>query len=261
LLNVPKPVKSVFLQSENDQYSIWNRVHTITSANPGMKFGYRNVFIPSFNNRARCIGFDFRSENFRKLLMNLKDKTDAQVAIIDPAISFLGAEENSNSEIRASLDSLTRVATDADMSVILVHHPGKMGNMGVYTGRGASALPDWASNLMTMNVVSINNTKCVKITIEKSRTSAVIDPFHIMLNENLIFKKYEPHVGLVSTIIQVLLENGGTINTQAGLLDAIKQYDSNISVSGVKKAIEQAAEQKLIRITVGSKNSKSFSIP
>jgi len=260
LLNVPKPVKSVFLQSENDQYSLWNRVRTITSADPGMKSGYRNVFIPSFNGRSRCIGFVFRSEYFRKLLMTLKQKTGAQVAIIDPAISFMGAEENSNSEIRASLDSLTRVATDADMSVILVHHPGKVGNMGVYTGRGASALADWASNLMTMNIVSMNNTKCVKITIEKSRTSAVIDPFHIMLNENLIFKKYEPHVGMVSTIIQVLLQNGGTISTQAGLLDAIKQYDSNISVSGVKKAIEQAAEQKLIRITVGSKNSKSFSI-
>ena len=260
MLKVPKPVKSVFLQSENDQHTLWDRVHKITSADPDMKEGYRNVFIPSFNGRARCIGFDFRSEYFRKLVMILKAKTKADVLVVDPAISFLGAEENSNSEIRESLDALTRIATDANMSVILVHHPGKMGNMGVYSGRGASAIADWASNLLTLNTVKLSNVKCIKVTVEKSRTSSVIDPFYIQMDQNLIFRKYDPHGPLVSTVMEVLMQNGGTISTQAGFLDAIKLYDDSISVSGAKKAIEQAADQKLISIKVGTKNSKSFTI-
>ena len=260
LLSVPKAVKSVFLQSENDYHSLWERVHKITTADQNLLLGYKNVYIPSFNGRARCIGFDFRSEYFRKLLMTLKLKTDAQVVIIDPAISFLGAEENNNSEIRESLDALTRIATDAELSVILVHHPGKVGNQGIYTGRGASAIADWASNLMTLRYSTLNNVKCIKVSIEKARTSALIEPFYVMLDENLIFKKFDPHGPLISTIIEVLMQNGGTISTQAGFIDAIKLYDDKISVSGAKQAIQAAADQKLITITVGSKNSKSFTL-
>ena len=260
LLNVPKAIKSVFLQSENDQQTLWDRVRKITSADNDMLKGYQNVFIPGFNGRVRCIGFDFNSKHFRKLLMTLKHKTDAQMLIIDPAISFLGAEENNNTEIRKSLDALISVTTDLDMSVILVHHPGKAGNMGVYTGRGASAIADWASNLMTLNYSSHGNVKCIKVTVEKSRTSSVIDPFYVMLDENLIFKKYDPYGPLISTVIQVLMQNGATINTQAEFIKQIRLYDDKISVSSAKQAIEEAVNQKLISTMDGKRNSKTFTI-
>jgi hypothetical protein len=260
MLKVPKPVKSVFLQSENDQYTLWQRVIKITSADPEMKDGYRNVYIPSYAGRARLIGFDFRSEYFRKLMVTLKTKTGADIAIIDPAISFLGCDENSNTEIRSSLDSLTKVATELSISVLLVHHPGKVGITNVYTGRGASALADWSTNLITLSPVQLSNVNCIKLTVQKSRTSSSIDPFHIIMNDDLIFEKYNPHGNLIDTILEVLMQNGGKFSTQSNFLDAIKMYDDSISIAGAKKAIQEAANQGLINIIAGTKNSKSFSI-
>jgi hypothetical protein len=260
MLKVPKPVKTVFLQSENDRFTLWERIHKITSADQDMLIGYRSVFLPSYAGRVRLTGFNFRSDHFRRLMETLKAKTGAGIVTVDPAISFLGADENNNSEIRSSLDSLTRVTTDLNLSIILVHHPGKIGNTGVYSGRGASSLADWCTNLITLSPVLLSSVNCIKLTVQKSRTSSSIDPFHIIMNDDMIFEKYNPHGNLIDTILEILIQNGRKFNTQSNFLDAIKLYDDSISIAGAKKAIQEAANQGLINIIAGTKNSKSFSI-
>ncbi|HBH47640.1 MAG TPA: hypothetical protein DDX98_03320, partial [Bacteroidales bacterium] len=82
----------------------------------------------------------------------------------------------------------------------------------------------------------------------------------IIMNDDMIFEKYNPHGNLIDTILEILIQNGGKFNTQSNFLDAIKLYDDSISIAGAKKAIQEAANQGLINIIAGTKNSKSFSI-
>ena len=260
LLDVPQVVKTVFLQSENDRNSLWERIYKITQADAQMALGYQQMYIPGFKGRARCIGFHFRSPHFRSLVMRLKERTEADVLVIDPFISFSGAEENNNTEIRSALDALTSVAMEAELAVIMAHHPGKIGNQGIYTGRGASAIADWATNVLTLEYTTIKDAKCIKATVEKARNSAEIDPFYLIRNENLIFERFDPYSSFISAVVSTLQASGGTINTQKEFVEEIRNTDPNISKSAAIVAIKDAIQQGIVKATQGQKNSLKFEL-
>ena len=107
----------------------------------------------------------------QKQLKELGDElvTNYNVVVLDPLIAFYSGEENSNSEARAFMNILNRMAQDRLMSIILIHHHNKMENGG--RTRGASAFVDAVRLLYTLNTIKtgekeIHPTKR-KIVIEK----------------------------------------------------------------------------------------------
>lgn len=85
----------------------------------------------------------------------------------------LGGEENSNSEMSVAVARTTEIAQATGAAVLLVHHPGKGGDI-----RGASALP---GNVETVIRVS-NEEGVLKVECEKQKDGATFDPFHLMLH-------------------------------------------------------------------------------
>ena len=76
------------------------------------------------------------------------------VIILDPLIAFYSGEENSNSEARAFMNILNRMAQDRLLSIVLIHHHNK--GIGNETRtRGASAFVDAVRLLYTINTIKI----------------------------------------------------------------------------------------------------------
>ena len=73
------------------------------------------------------------------------------VVILDPLIAFYAGEENSNSEARAFMNILNRMAQDRLLSIVLIHHHNKAENGG--RTRGASAFVDAVRLLYTLNTI------------------------------------------------------------------------------------------------------------
>jgi len=92
------------------------------------------------------------------------------VIILDPLIAFYSGEENSNSEARAFMNILNRMAQDRLLSIVLIHHHNKGSGDGGRT-RGASAFVDSVRLLYTINTIRINDKEIHqtkrKIRIEK----------------------------------------------------------------------------------------------
>lgn len=260
LLDVPGVAKTVILQGENDSQTMQERIFVMTQADQNLAAGYKNVFIPGFNGRARCLGFHFRSPHFRNLVLKAKEITAADILVVDPLISFIGAEENNNTEIRDSLDALTQVVMEAEMAVMIAHHPGKSGINGVYTGRGASAIADWCTNLLTLEYATVNNTRCIKATVEKARNSAAIDPFYLLLNKHLIFELYDPFAPLLGPVLAVLQSLGGSVNTQKDFINAIQASIPNMSKGSAIKSIKEAVDQGYVSTIQGAKGSLKYQL-
>lgn len=84
----------------------------------------------------------------------------------------LGGEENSNSEMSLAVARATEIAQATGAAVLLVHHPGKGGDI-----RGASAVP---GNVETVIKV-VNEEGVLKLECEKQKDGAAFDPFYLML--------------------------------------------------------------------------------
>jgi RecA-family ATPase len=74
-----------------------------------------------------------------------------RLLVLDPLISYHSKNENDNAEMRKTLDALTRLCEDTNAAVLVVHHAGKAGTGG--GARGASAITDWASNIMSLDPI------------------------------------------------------------------------------------------------------------
>lgn len=86
-------------------------------------------------------------------MIQLIQITQADILILDPLISYVTGDENDNAEMRRSLDCLTDIQDRTGTASIVVHHLGKAAASGkfndVFSGRGASAIGDWAANILT----------------------------------------------------------------------------------------------------------------
>lgn len=75
------------------------------------------------------------------------------VLIVDPFVSSHQIEENSNSKVDIIIKRWSRVANDADCSILLSHHTSKAGANEVNTlsARGAKALTDACRSVLVLN--------------------------------------------------------------------------------------------------------------
>ena len=81
---------------------------------------------------------EFRTVKVNPLFYEFKAACkDFQIVIIDPLISFLGADENDNACARLFLDLLSDWARRDGKSIILIHHQTKYKDVSIARGAGA----------------------------------------------------------------------------------------------------------------------------
>jgi RecA-family ATPase len=127
-------------------------------------------------------------------------KTKSRLVVIDPLISFHSQNENDNVEIRKVLDILTGICDVTKTACLVIHHLGKTKMDGVFSGRGASALADWASNILLIDKEDKGGKDdgvLLNIKYLKSRNFIKCPPFDLEVSGELRWSGFfrQPGVG------------------------------------------------------------------
>ncbi|MFH2061067.1 MAG: AAA family ATPase [Pseudomonadota bacterium] len=265
LFHIPKPLKSVIIQSENGIKSIHRRLNKIFRVNADFRKGAAYVFIPRIRGDCRMTG-NLTETDFQQQVIEILKAAQADVLVLDPLISFHGGNENDNAEMRRSLDCLTYICDMADVCCIVIHHVGK-GNTknDVFSGRGASAIGDWAANILIFE--RSEQGGIIKVTHQKARNFNTIKPFYIQRTPDLqLLRIANPETKqdqYVKCVIEILGDMPGRkVNTQTELIEMV-QARLNCKRSTAQTAINKARDMKKIIVIPGGKkgNATGYRLP
>lgn len=118
------------------------------------------------------------------------ERIEPGLIVLDPWADLLGAEENSNTEVRPAIKYVRSLIADNNRSVLIVHHMGKAGpdKRTLDRIRGASALPsaaraifslDWHDHAVTVENVKMSRAEVLpKFVIERHIVSAPSNRAH-----------------------------------------------------------------------------------
>lgn len=250
---VSRPLRSLVVQSENPGKAMNKRLRLMAGGDPDLKQGIDNTYLPVVNGDCRLTG-ELTEEAFRAKLIQLIQTVQADILILDPLISYTTGDENDNAAMRHSLDCLTDVQDKTGTASIVVHHLGKAAASGdfndVFSGRGASAIGDWAANILTLKKEKQEDSE---VTIEalhhKARNFELQPPFYLKRTPDLQFHlcerpgtKQDQHV---QAAVESLEELGGTVPRQSYLENKTMEK-ANLTKWKARRAIKRACELNLI---------------
>jgi RecA-family ATPase len=257
---IQRPLRTAIVQAENPVEFVWQRMVMMANGEDSLRAGLDYVAFPEIDNRFRTMGFRFKEQRFRNLIYRIKDQTKAEILIIDPLISYAGVDENNNSETRNSLDVLTDVCMQTEMSAIVIHHSGKIGDQGVFTGRGASSIADWASNIVVLKREKISGSETIQVKKEKTRVGPGTDKFYLEKGDDLILRVKNPFDDFdYSQVISLFRDNNRSFDSKAELT---KEIQSKIKVGEHKarEVINESVIRKIINVESGERNKKIYKL-
>jgi hypothetical protein len=249
LFSIPRPVTTLIVQSENATAAQSARLKKLFQARPELQ-GTGRVHMLGTGRDCRCFG-RFVDDEFQKMTVDALLRVQADLLVIDPLISFHGAGENDNTEMRRALDALQEKILDvANCGAILTHHFNRQGKT-----RGASAIRDWAANFLILEPVAKEDGQAlIRCIHDKARNYPEVDPFLILRTRNLDFiRSEEPGTRKdqwVAATVEALKILGGNVDRQAPLIEAV-QVKLNCKITTAKSAISYACEAKKIIVSPG----------
>mgnify|MGYP006286685763 FL=1 len=249
--HIPRPVSTLLIQSENSRKATSKRLQAMIKNNPNLKKGFDRAFIPLVREDVRYVG-EFREKGFQHKVMEMVDAIGAQCLIIDPLISYHGGDENDNSEMRRSLDALTELMDRTGAASILFHHLGKASARSdfnkVFSGRGASAIGDWAANILTLGIAKTEGPEAViECHHHKARNFSTVPPFYLRRTQDLQFHLCDKPGGQkeqaeILAVIQALKGmDGKQAESQTQLCNAITA-STDWSDKKAQRAIQKAVK-------------------
>lgn len=255
---IPNPMKTLFVQSENTGGLMQNRLQLIQKANSEFGKYFSWLHFTCENDDIRTIGIQLQDQSFHRIIQKAKQETGAEVLILDPLISYSEDDENDNRAMRKNLDTLTRICKENALSVIVVHHTGKTQYTGNASPRGASAIGDWASNIITLSkkdaVITLKHTK--------RRSGTLFQDIHLKMTNSLLLEPDHP------SQTQEKYMNAYHVLMQTGSFSSQKEFVTSIcnthhcKESNARKWIATCVENNLIiEEGAGKKNQKQYRLP
>jgi hypothetical protein len=239
---IPGQCKTLFIQSENSLFGIKNRLGLIVKGNPDYEAALDKLIFPNINGDCRTSG-NVTDPQFQHFLKEMIYATDSKVVVVDPLISFHHANENDNAEMRKYLDTLTSIGIETRTSLILIHHMGKSASSAIGGGRGASAIGDWADNVLSLEPGKDNT---VKVSHQKSRHFSKHPDFCLERTGNLDFKRVTPDFDDESELVRTALEGlDGEAETQERLAEKMVEMGCS-SISKAIRLVGKAEEAEVI---------------
>ncbi len=268
--NALKPIKTLFVQSENSAKGTQKRLRLMLEANPALRASLDSIFFAG----AECrITGSFLDPEFLANIEAMISETEAELLVIDPLISFHGAaDENDNSAIRRSLDQLTALQDRTNTASVLVHNSGKSQHDDpIFAGRGATAIPDWADNILVLSrdkkQKSGEGSAIIEVVHPKSRNFAKSDPWWLERTSNLDFLRIDrpgetKELDHAQAVVKALQGLGGRANKQKDL-EAAVQVALNCQNTEARRAIRAAQERLLIVATPSETDGRvvGFTLP
>lgn len=258
LFDICERFKTVIIQAENTKKATNKRLRGLFDANPEMRTAAANVFMPEIKGDVRLAG-ELTNKDFQKMLIENCQSVDARLLILDPLISYHEAEENDNTAMRKTLDCLTYVMDTANVACIVAHHVAKAKTSStVFSGRGASAIGDWASNVLVFEKVE-GAPNTIRVVHEKSRNFATQAPFFL---ERKNFRFYHVDGILrnresVKRAIETLNRLGGEVGSKAKFAKAMID-EHNISRTTANRAIDAGHEAGCFKLFSGTGTATGY---
>ena len=231
IFNIPKKRTSLFIQSENGAGQMIFRMNKIMGIEEVNREPAKYIFSPSIREDILTNAKTF-IEN-KQWFIDIIHKTEEtsgrklDVIWIDPLISYIDCDENSNSDMRKNLDALVDIAQICEVTPIFLHHNKKDGT----ETRGASAIQDCCRNLiglqekfMAMPVLKDKGvTGTVKIPVvevvhHKSNNLRRFDPFTLKMRQDFRFEQVKEYLTpeieeQCKKIVECLQDIGGHANS------------------------------------------------
>lgn len=260
--SIPNSVKSVFVQSENSAKGQNKRLRMLFQENANIRTGAGHVFIARLEggDDIRLVG-NLAKLEFQEKLCKAINLVDAKVLILDPLISYHEANENDNMEMRKALDCLQiHVLDRTGASAIIAHHFNRQGET-----RGASAIRDFAANVLLLKVVQKreDGSAVIKVKHDKARNFPQANDFYLERTPGLDFipieKPDDKKDKKVDEAVTILARIGGKCESQAVLKKSVMK-ELNCSETTARRIIKDALDQKKILIDPGDVNKKGVSV-
>ncbi len=251
---IPKAVSSIFVQSENSAKATQRRLKMIMEGAPYLRGGIERIFYPMIKDDIRLIG-DLQEHDFQERLKEIIAATRAGLLILDPLISYHWKDENSNSDMRKTLDCLTLISEDSGAACLVVHHVGKNG----MSARGASAIEDWAANILALEEVTRHDKTFIQATHKKSRNFDRVQPFFLERTRYLELLKADPQeVAGVIDVLEALKDAGGEVNKKSEFIELVVGR-MNCSEVTARRAIAKAQTSGLV-VEIKTGRKKAFKL-
>jgi predicted transcriptional regulator len=255
LFDILRPIKTLIVQSENSLKSFNMRLNKLFKEYPEMEDGGENVFVVKVGDNCRYIG-DIEDKNFQKFLIDSLLSLGAGMLILDPLISYHTEDENDNSPMRKALDQFSVVLEGANVSAIICHHCNRQG-----LTRGATAISDWADNMLLLTGVARNNgSLTIEVEHSKCRNYEQQNTFYLERTPDLNFLRCGKTIiqaKHVEVAVKILSLRGGFINNQTEFKKAI-MVELNCSEAKARRIIEDAIKNDRIIIEPGEGKKKSY---
>jgi hypothetical protein len=181
---VPRPVKTALISREDGPpLTSWRLRHLALGREA------RGISIDSLesnlwvNSRAQTAAFSLDNpEQLADMVRALRSR-EIEFAIFDVLNVLHGADENDAQQMRAVMQKLSLIQTEAGCSVAVVHHlnKGESGSL-MRRLRGSSAIAGWVEWLIGITVVD-DDTKLRRMDFI-GKASASIDPIHYFIVDN-----------------------------------------------------------------------------
>lgn len=242
---IARPFSTLLIQSENPTSSQSFRLKRLFTAHPEFKKAGSRVVCLAGERDIRLSG-NIRSADFRKRVKGCIERSGADILVLDPLISFHNADENSNTEMRATLDCLTDLSDAAGVATIVTHHTGKNGD-----SRGASAIKDWVANQLKFvrEQTEQPGRHVLRVINEKARSFPKSAEFFIEMTKNFDFVPCDDPRGkeavLGNAVVDALKKLGGKVGSQAELVSELISVLS-CGATWAKAAIRMAESEKKI---------------
>lgn len=261
---MPLQTKTLFIQAENSDASVQQRIKMMCRENPALEKSAReNLLFPRFNGSCRVQGH-ISDPKFMRNLRHIVSDSGAGLVVIDPLISFAGCDENDNTKMRAVLDQLGELMDSTGASVILVHHLGKTGSSGMQGGRGAQAISDWAANIVKVEKAKgSDDGRRFVVEHQKARNYEIrMRKFELTRGDNLMFMpcgslSSDANDAKITNVISALEVLGGHAESQTVLTKKMNELHG-VSNTEAQRQIKLAVERGAVLAVEGKGRSTGY---
>ncbi len=253
---IPKPRFSLIIQSENTRQVMKNRMTLKCAGNPEFLRGLGFIASPVRHDNILISG-DVTGTKFKTYLIDcanrIKEKFNINIDLIifDPLISYHAFDENDNSRMRSTLDSIAEISNEIGGTPLVIHHTNREGGL-----RGASAIIDWARNIVGVFDRSFtrdgNLKKQVEVVCDKRNNAQEFDDFTLRMDENLNFYPVEPYKNISSksrerclNVKEALALCGGRAEAKSELIEQYCEH-TGINQNTAQKHINEASREGYI---------------
>jgi len=256
MFDIPKHSVTMFVQSENSRLALHQRAFLKCQGNSEFIRGLQNIIFMGTHNGIQTAGH-VSNKKFLKAVIDFGNMAEAELEnkigtiLFDPLISFHDAEENDNSRMRTTLDYILEIGSALKTTTSIIHHATK--ESGVL--RGASAIWDWARNVIKLEDKTYKGEKRISFKHEKCNNSKMFEPFTLQMDDNLNFLPVEfenmlPHRERerclnVKRALEML---NGYVESKAELLEQYKEITGIKTPTTMHRHINKAVENEFINV-------------